>query len=367
MFLWILILIISLVVLVKSSDFFTDAAEKLGIFLGIPQFIVGVTFVAIGTSLPELISSLIAISKGSSEIVVANVIGSNITNIFLVLGFAAIISKKISLEHDILKIDLPLMLGSAFLLGIQIYDGEYTKFEAILSILCMASYFAYTLYHKHDEIVHPKIKKASIKKKSTVSKNKNKTAVKKTVKKTEKKSTKKSNKTIISNTSKARKTSKESGKKVKKEKVLLFNIMILAVSGFFIYLGAEFTIQAVIAISKLIGIGTEIIAVSAIALGTSLPELAVSISAAKKGNTGIIAGNILGSNIFNATLVMGVPGLVTNLIIPQNIIEFSLPLMIVATVLFFVTTQDREITLWEGLSFIIFYIFFIGSLFIKFL
>lgn len=331
---WIPILVVSILVLVKASDFFTDSAEKIGVLLGIPQFIVGVTFVAIGTSLPELISSLIAVFKGASEIVVANVVGSNITNVFLVLGFSAVISRKIKIEHDILKIDLPLMLGSALLLAIQIYDGNFTKFEAVLSILCMGIYFAYTLYHKHDEVIHSEY---PVKPEKNL---KNKRSLKKI---------------------KAKEPDK---KELSKGMKFLIHFIILGVTGFFIYLGAEFTIKSVIKISEIINIGTEIIAVSAIALGTSLPELAVSISAAKKGNTSIVAGNVLGSNIFNATLVMGVPGIITNLIIPANIISFSLPLMIIATILFLVTTQDKEITRWEGYSFLLFYVFFIGSLFI---
>jgi len=339
---WIGLLIVSITVLVKASDFFTDSAEKIGIFLGIPQFIVGVTFVAVGTSLPELISSLIAVGKGASEIVVANVVGSNITNVFLVLGFAAVICKKISIKHDILKIDLPLLLGTAFLLGIQIYDGIYTTFEAVLSIISMLLYFAYTLYHKHDEVEHIKDKssKKNTSHKKTTSKESGKTALSK--KKTEKKVDEKD--------------------KTGKKKLGIWPIIILILSGVGIYLGAEYTILAVLKISEIMKIGTEIIAVGAIALGTSLPELAVTISAAKKGNTGMIAGNVLGSNIFNATLVMGVSGLAGNLIIPANIIAFGLPLMIIATILFVVTTQDRKITLWEGLSFLLFYVFFIGNI-----
>jgi cation:H+ antiporter len=349
--LWILILLVSIFVLVKASDFFTDSAEKIGILLGIPQFVVGVTFVAIGTSLPELISSLIAVSKGASEIVVGNVIGSNITNVFLVLGFSAVVSRKIKIEHDILKIDLPLMLGSAFLLVIQLFDGKYTIFEAILSILFVVIYFAYTLNHKHEIIVQTEKPKKPEKKKSA----KTKTSLK----------TKETEKTL--SYAKSEKKQKKQIKKPLKTKVnkkteLLIYLLILIVSGLFIYLGAEFTVKAVIIISELIGIGTEIIAVSAVALGTSLPELAVSLVAAKKGNANIAAGNVLGSNIFNSTLVMGIPGLITNIIIPENIFFFAL-IMIIATTLFFVTTQDREITKWEGFSFLLFYVFFIGSLF----
>ena len=94
---WIIICIVSLFVLIKAAGFFTDAAEKIGVYFGIPQFIVGVTIVAIGTSLPEIISSIFAVLRNSSEIVVGNVIGSNVANIFLVIGTAAIIGKKLKI------------------------------------------------------------------------------------------------------------------------------------------------------------------------------------------------------------------------------------------------------------------------------
>jgi len=94
---WTALFIASLFVLIKSSDYFTDSAEKVGLYFGLPVFIVGVTIVAIGTSLPEIVSSIVAVVKKSSEIVVGNVIGSNIANILLILGIAAIIGKKLKL------------------------------------------------------------------------------------------------------------------------------------------------------------------------------------------------------------------------------------------------------------------------------
>ena len=119
-----LVLIVTFVVgiaaLVKASDVFTDAAERLGIALGFPPFIIGVTILSIGTSLPELISSLFALSENVPEFVVGNVVGSNITNIFLVVGTASIISKKgIDITYDLMTVDLPLFVGSAFLLPLR--------------------------------------------------------------------------------------------------------------------------------------------------------------------------------------------------------------------------------------------------------
>ena len=142
-FIWIGIFIISLFVLIKSSEFFTEYAEKVGIYFGMPTFIFGVTIVSIGTSLPELISSIFAVIKGSSEIVVGNVIGSNIANIFLVLGIAAIICKKLKISYELSHVDFPLLIGSTFLLSVTILDGIFTISDGIL---CLFAFLVYLLY-----------------------------------------------------------------------------------------------------------------------------------------------------------------------------------------------------------------------------
>jgi cation:H+ antiporter len=135
------------------------------------------------------------------------------------------------------------------------------------------------------------------------------------------------------------------------------------VSAFFIFLGGKYTIESVIKLSELLRIGTEIIAASVVALGTSLPELTVTITAARHGRPEIAIGNVLGSNVFNALAVMGIPALLGPLVIPYNIITFGIPMMLIASLLFFFMAQDKEITQWEGWLLLIFYVFFIGRLF----
>jgi len=311
--LWIGIFIVSLLVLIKASGYFTDSAEKIGIFFGIPAFIVGVTIVSIGTSLPELVSSIFAVIRNSPEIVAGNVVGSNIANILLVLGIAAIVGKRLKITYEISHIDMPFLVGSAFLLVVTLWDGLFTLPEALLCILTLIIYLLHTI------TVEKKHKDVEIK--------------------------------------------KEMKGALKKRKFELQTYIILILSGFFIYLGAKYIIEAVIKLSGLLNIGTEIIAVSAVALGTSLPELMVTIVAARKGKPEIAIGNVLGSNIFNTFAVMGIPALIGTLIIPSTILSFSLPVMLIATLLFFFVTLEKEVTRWEGWMLIIFYVFFIGKLF----
>lgn len=311
---WIIVFIASIYVLIKASDYFTDSAEKIGLHLKIPAFIVGVTIVAIGTSLPELISSIFAVLNNSSEIVVGNVIGSNIANIFLVIGVAAIMGRKLKVHYGLIHVDLPMLFGATMLFTIAIWDGEFSIFEALLSLALLVVYILYTIStQKKDKEI-----KKEIRKRNHLVKTK-----------------KLSNKVWIT----------------------------LILSSIFIFIGAKYTIDSVIQLSKILNIATETIALSAVALGTSLPELFVSFTAAKKGNAEMAIGNVLGSNIFNTLAVMGIPALIGKLIIPKSILTFALPVMIIATLTYYFTTQDREVTKWEGWMLIILYILFMGKLF----
>jgi len=250
---WVAVLGLSIAVLLRASDYFTDSAETVGLSFRIPAFVVGVTIVAVGTSLPELVSSIIAVLAGSSEIVAGNVVGSNIANIFLVLGIAAIISGGLRTSYELVRVDLPMLVGSAFLLTVFIWDGVFNIYEGILSLLAFIIYVSYAVHTQRER----KFKKPI--------------------------------------------------EKPEESRISTKTILILLVSSVFIYIGAKFTIDSVIQLSNILNIGTEILAASVIALGTSLPELVVSLRAASRGKKEIAMGNILGSNIFNSLVVMGIP------------------------------------------------------------
>lgn len=308
--LWFGIFVVSLFVLLKASQYFTDSAEKIGLMLGISHFIIGVTIVAIGTSLPELVSSIVAVIDDSSEIVSGNVLGSNIANIFLILGIASIMGGRFKIKTNLLPVDLPIMMTSAFFLAITIWDGVFSFGEAILFV---ASFIIFILYAA----------------------NSGKTIEKKTT---------------------------ETGDS-EKMPFRVKPILIMILSAVFVYLGATYTIEAVIKISEIFHVGTEVIAMSAVAVGTSLPELAVTISAVKRKNPELVVGNILGSNIFNAFAVMGIPGLIAELIVPGSLISVGIPVMLAASILFLVVIVDRQVSKWEGWMFLVFYGFFLGKIF----
>lgn len=308
--LWILLFIVSILVLSKSADYFTESAEKIGRYFGLSSFIIGGTIVAFGTSLPELVSSIFAVTSGNSEIVVGNVIGSNIANIALILGLVALIAgHKIHVNRELVDVDLPLLIGSALIFGLAIWDQQFTFFEALLFLGGLLLFIMYSIYGQ----------------------------------------------------SKKRLELKHDLKP--KEPITAQTIFTLILGGAFVYLGAKYTIVSVIALSELFAIGTEIIAVFAVALGTSLPELAVSISAIKRSKGEIAVGNILGSNIFNIFGIMGIPALFGTLIIPASILIPYLPIMFAITVLYYFMAQDKSYTRWEGVLLLFFYTYFLITVF----
>lgn len=316
---WALVFVASLAVLVKASDHFTDSAERIGISFGISPFIIGVTIVAVGTSTPELVSSVLAVMKGSSEIVVGDVMGSNVTNIFLVLGLSAIVGKKMVTKYELANVDLPLFVGSAILLSLMVADGAYSLAEALLSLSLLIVYILYAISVERvaDE--------------------------------------------AMARSQEAMETEGVSHFETRRLNPKVYLTLLLSV--FFLYIGANYTVVSVVNLSEMAGIGTEIIAATAVALGTSLPELVVSVRAAAMNKPELAIGNILGSNIFNALGIMGISALFGTLVIPETITGFVMPMMIIATLLYFVVIWEKEITLWEGWMMVIFYIFFLGKLF----
>ena len=314
-----LIFVVGLATLVKASDFFTDAAEKIGLAIGLPPFIVGVTIVSMGTSLPELLSSLLGIFQGAPEVVASNVIGSNIANICLVVGTAAIMSTKLlRVMYNLISVDLPLFVGSAFLFALMASSEQrFTQGEALILVI---GYIVYLFY-----ILQSSDETASSTDEEPVA---------------------------PFPTSPPFSTARS-----------LREILILLLSGIFIFLGANYTIDSLIQISDRLNIGKDIIAISAVALGTSLPELMVTINASLKGKAELAVGNVIGSNIFNIFVVMGIPGLITPLPVSDEILLHSVPTLLAASLLMFFIVQDNKITTWEGWLFIMLYGWFMGTVF----
>lgn len=301
-----LIFIASLAALLISANFFTKSAEIIGSWLKLPSFVIGVFIVGIGTSLPELISGILSINNGVSEILPGNIIGSNISNILLITGLAAIINrKKIVLISNYLYIDLHYLLGSFIFFYMIAYDGKINFVEASIGVVIFIIYSVYLIKGGTEEVKE------------------------------------------LDNSTET------------PQSFPLKHVIILILTAVGIYLGADYTIYSLNNIATSIGIPTSIIALTLLSLGTTLPELVVNISAIKQGKAEMAIGNVLGSCIFNSLAIPGIATLFGPVTVPQNLISFSLPMMGVSGLLFYLLTQDKNISIWEGMLFVSIYVAFI--------
>lgn len=325
-FLWILVFIFSLALLVKSADWFIDSAEKVGLAFKISPFVIGVTIVALGTSFPELASSLVAVLKGATEIVVANAIGSNIANILLIVGLSAIAARALIVRRSLIDLDAPLLTASTALFVFIMWDGKIILAEGILLIAAFIVYFLYTILHKKTDEETPEATEV-----------------------------------LPSRTERRGKSSSKRERKISsKVNAKVFVFLILGMVG--LAIGANYTIESVIKLAELFKISTSLIAITAVAIGTSLPELVVSVKAALKKKYEIALGNVFGSNVFNALIVIGVPALIKPLTVDDLTFRIGLPFLIVATLLFVISGISRRIHLWEGAMYLLIYVLFITKL-----
>ena len=299
-----LVFIAALTVLVLAARYFTNSAEVLGKWLGLPTFVIGIFIVGIGTSLPELISGILSVRQGVSEILPGNIIGANISNLLLVTGFAVVVNRKsISLGSTYIYIDLNFLIGSFFVFYILAYDGIITFSEAFIGILVFIIYSIYLIKGGVVQAGEQKMEqpKSAFPLKATV-------------------------------------------------------ILIAAAVG--IYFGADYTVSSIQSIARTLAVPEAIIALTVLSLGTTLPELAVNITAIKQGKAEMAVGNVLGSCIFNTLVIPAVASSFGNISVPSVLLSFSLPVMAASGILFYLLTQDKKISAWEGLMFVMIYLLF---------
>ena len=330
---WILIFIASLFLLVKSADWLVESSEKIGLVFKISPFVVGVTIVAFGTSFPELASALAAVLKGAAEIVVANAIGSNIANILLVVGLSAVAARHIVVKRRLVDLDAPFLAVATLVFIFTMWDRKIVLGEGIVLILAFVIYFSYIFFQRKNE------------------------------------KTKEIQEIIEVLPSRKEERDKEAERIIKnREKGIqpklnfkIFLFLILGIIG--LTVGANYIIESVLKISDILKISTSLIAITAIAIGTSLPELAVSVRAAWKKKYEVALGNIFGSNVFNILLVIGIPALISPLAVDNLTFTIGLPFLIIATLLFIISGIFRRIYAWQGIIYLLIYVLFLAKLF----
>lgn len=250
------LLAVGFVLLVKGADWFVDGAASIAAKLGIPQLVIGLTIVALGTSAPEAAVSLTAAFHGNADITIGNVVGSNILNILIILGLAAVIC-PMKVARLTAFVDIPVTIVITLLLLLLGYDGTVSRLDAGILLLFFIAYLSYLF--------------AMTKKGLIVGE------------------------------------SEEEGAKIQSvPKALLFTVVGLAL----IIVGSSLAVDAASAIATMLGLSERFIGLTIVALGTSLPELFTSVVAAIKKNPDMAIGNIVGSNIFNILFIVGLSGLV---------------------------------------------------------
>lgn len=306
---WVLILIVALIVLVRGADLFIAGAKHIGASMGMSAFAIGVLIVGLGTSLPELASSIAAVLDGATEIVVANVVGSNITNILLIVGILALVGGPVVIHTNLIKTELPIFFISTVHFIASIFDGVIDRVEALLLFGTFVAYLWYLFSSENDE-----------------------------------------------------ESRKNKEVQPEKEGAMIKAIVFVIMGVAAVLVGAHYTVQMAVNIATGMAIPIGLVSIAAIAIGTSLPELFVSLQAARNGETELAIGNIFGSNAFNILMVIGIPGLIAPLAVGEVVLALGMYILIAASLILFVSGMARQIQKWEGVMMLLFFAFFLVKL-----
>ncbi|MDH5442252.1 MAG: calcium/sodium antiporter [Candidatus Heimdallarchaeota archaeon] len=319
-FIWTVVFVASLALLIKAADYFTKYSEKIGLLFGMSSFVIGATIVAIGTSLPELISSLYAVVEaGTTEFVADNIIGSNIANALLILGISALVARTLKIKTSLIDTQLPFFFMSMAVFVLFAWDGSITPVEGIFLLGMFVIFVLYMLRSGSPQEDKEELKQL-----------------------------------------------KEQFNGDKKSKQKYINILkysgVILISMVGIFFGAKYFIDSLLALSELVGITSSILTLTVVAIGTSLPEVITSVVAVRHGNHGMAIGNVLGSNTFNLLLVGGLPALFGTLTISNATMAIGLPFLVVATFATIFAIFDNKIRLWEGVALLFLYIVFLAQI-----
>lgn len=306
MFLNILLLIVGFILLIKGADVFVDGASSTAQNFKVSKMLIGLTIIAFGTSAPELAVSISALASGSTDMVLGNVIGSCILNVLLILGIAAVI-RPIKIKANTVRKELPMCLMISTLLAVLFLDvmlaggsrNQFSRSDALVVLIFFGVFLYYLI---------------SLAKQSKENKEKDPQA------------------------------------KYKIGKSILF--LLVGLGG--IIIGSEMVVQNCTVIAEAVGWSQRLISLTVIAFGTSLPELVTTIVAAKKGEQDLLVGNIIGSNIFNICIVLGVPVAMFGSVTPASFQMLDIFMLVgSAALLFFFSLTRRKISRGEGIAMLV--------------
>ncbi len=293
------LLAVGFLMLVKGADVFVDGAAGIADKFGIPQLVIGLTIVAMGTSAPEAAVSITAALKGNADITIGNIVGSNILNILIILGITSVIV-AVSVQKSTVRYEIPFMLVITVMLAIFGYtSGHITFWEGIIFWIAFTIYLAYLFIMAMNN--------------------------------------------------------KEEVEETKKRPVWML-LLFVVIGIVLVVWGSDVTVDAATRIARAAGLSQRFIGLTIVALGTSLPELVTSVSAARKGKADIAIGNIVGSNIFNILFVVGTTALITPVVFKPEFMIDTMISLAAGILLWLCVFRDRKLDRAGGIIMLLGYV-----------
>ncbi len=303
-----LLLVVGFVLLIKGADWFVDGSSGIAAKFGIPQLVIGLTIVAMGTSAPEAAVSISAALKGNADITIGNIVGSNILNILIILGLSSVIV-PIAVAPSTIKIETPFMIAITVIMLLLGLDAEISLIDGIILVVLFIAYLVY----------------------------------------------------LFMMAKKDKQSDEEKPKDISIAKAIIFAIIGLVM----IVLGSNVTVDAATAIAQAVGLSERFIGLTIVALGTSLPELFTSVAAARKGNADIAIGNIVGSNIFNILFVVGLSALIVPVPFAANFIFDSIVAIAAGVLLLLCCIKTKALKRWAGIIMLLSYAVYFAVIFVQ--
>lgn len=299
-------ILIGVIAVLWGADKFTDGAAAIARKMNIPEIVIGLTIVAMGTSAPELFTSVVSALKGSTGLALGNIVGSNIFNSLLIVGAAAAVAPIPISQVTIVK-DIPFALVSSLLLTVVCLDGNLTRLDSLLLLIGFALFLAYTLQMARN---------------GTTEDSKSETS-----------------------------------------QALWKNILFIIIGLACLIVGSNLFVNGASTVAEQLGISDAIIGLTIVAGGTSLPELATSIISARKGQSGIAIGNVVGSNVFNILAILGITGFISPMRNLGGITTIDFTMLILSIILVWAMSFTKhKIERWEGFTLIGIFALYLGWL-----
>jgi len=296
------LLVLGFTLLIKGADFFVDGSSSVAKLMKIPTVIIGLTIVSIGTSLPEAAVSITASLQNNPDLSIANVVGSNIFNLLSVVGASAVIC-PFMIDKMIMKRDFPICIAITVVLAIMLADCKLTFVEALILFVLFVAYIVL----------------------------------------------------LVMSALKNREQASEDYKVLSPQKSIIF--IVLGVAG--IIAGGQFTVNSAVFFAEALNMSELLIGLTIVAVGTSLPELVTSIVAARKGESEIALGNVIGSNIFNILFILGMSGMLQELKCDPGALIDTVLLIGLSILMYFVCISGKKITRPEGYVSIAIYVIYV--------